>query len=256
MRCLGVGNLTRPLRALSMAQLCIMAPGTHTRGAVGELLARCLIHLPMEERECSHFLPPVALITTLACFACSTGGVANYVVRKTLVMFSEITCSFAAFFISASTSGPGLGMAYLLPFGTLPTTTASGMRLTTDTGVDPFYGTSASPASFVSFNSTWVYMCDDGGASTRGVWLFTRSPSTGLYQPGGSSSRVWSAGVCSDIDLVREAGDPVLYWVGGTASAGNGVYRPSPPPSPLQARPCCPQTVPSALLPSSSSPAA
>jgi hypothetical protein len=132
--------------------------------------------------------------------------------------------SFTVFAISSSAFPPGRGVMALLPLGTLPTTTALGGLLTTNTSTDPFYGSTASPASFVFQNSTWLWVCDDGGLQTRGVWLFTLNSLTGRFRPESSASRLWSSAECSDIALQVEGSVSVLYWV-GDISAGNGIYR-------------------------------
>lgn len=109
---------------------------------------------------------------------------------------------------TAGGTSPGIGIAYLGTIGSALATSGPVLAtlITTNTSTDPFYGAGASPASFAFFNTTWLWVCDDGAPSARGgVWLFTYFQSTAKFQPSSSSSRVWSAGSCSDIALQTEA---------------------------------------------------
>jgi hypothetical protein len=141
--------------------------------------------------------------------------------RKSIVLYSNGT--FMLFSASSSAMAPGIGIMVMLP--ALPTSAlASAVLITTNTATDPFYGASASPASFAFQNSTWLWICDDGGASTKGVWLFFYNAAVALFQPSSATSRVWSSSTCSDMVLQMESPTAALYWVGGT-TAGNGIYR-------------------------------
>jgi len=128
-------------------------------------------------------------------------------VRKSIVLPTAISAcnmAYTLYTVFPSTAAPGLGIGSFSP---LPVAATAGTRITTNTATDPFYGTNGSPASFVFFNSTWLWICDDGLTTARGgVWLFTYFSSSGLFQPSSSSSRIWSAGQCSDITLQTEAG--------------------------------------------------
>lgn len=65
---------------------------------------------------------------------------------------------------------------------------------------------SASPAAYAfqyagaprgTADAVWI--CDDGGAETQGVWRFTFNSEDDLYVPPDPSYRAWSGGTCSDI---------------------------------------------------------
>lgn len=161
-------------------------------------------------------------------YSTNAGGSATPVyaadVRKTLVLSSS--AGYTVYAVSSSTTAPGVGVIALLPFGVLPTSSlASATLLSTNTTTDAFYGPTASPASFTFQNTSWLWICDDGGVATRGLWLFQFNSGVGRFQPQSALSRVWSAGTCSDVVLQAEGSQAVLYWVGGSTGEGNSIYR-------------------------------
>jgi hypothetical protein len=87
--------------------------------------------------------------------------------------------------------------------GAPPPTTANQLpvRITTDTRTDPLYpDASASPAAYAFHAGTdLLWVCDDGGSATAGVWAFAFDDGQRLYVPSSTADRVWSDGACSDI---------------------------------------------------------